>query len=225
MTRIARMLAPVTILFLARAAAAQEVEAHAEFERAPSRPFEHEGLYLRGALGLGAAGYRDLPESGEHTPTASATGGGWSGEISVGGTPWPGLVVAATLLGQSVMTGRYDNGSNGMHSMPGATFAMLGGTLDLFPSPRDGFHFGGTVGPAGMSSMHDDGGRRWSAGLGGGASFFVGEDWWIARQWSLGILVRATFARMLADETTLSPSVSGQRSLAALSVSFTALYH
>ena len=113
-------------------------------------------------------------------------GGGVSAfELSIGGTPGRGLVVAGTLLthdrNNPVLRGRPD-GDVELSGRMG--FAMIGMTVDWYPNPRGGFHFGGTLGLAALSAPVPPGDVFVDhiGGGGGGISLATGYDWWIGEQ-------------------------------------------
>jgi hypothetical protein len=196
------------------------------------RPFIHDGLYLRMALGGGGLRWRDQASGPGTNGDVGVNAAGAAGELTLGGSPRPGLVVGGTLLAIGGSYGSMHDGSGKMSMGSNIGLAMIGATLDVYPDPRDGFHFGGTLGPA-FASMSEDAHatRRWTTSMGGGVSLATGYDWWIAPQWSLGMLVRATGTRMWGSMTyddatdTTAHERSSQRTVASFALLFTGVLH
>lgn len=173
----------------------------------------HDGGYLRIAAGYGAAHTRETFEHSSADVTTTWSAGVF--DLAVGGTIVPGLVVAGELHSQGVWTptaailgplGKAD----------GVEAGMLGVLVDGFPDPKGGFHVGGVVGPAAFLAPNYS-----STGYGAGA--FVGYDFWVADQWSLGLLVRVSHASTRSDDAEDSGPSRDATTSAALLIS--ALYH
>jgi hypothetical protein len=98
---------------------------------------------------------------------------------------------------------------------------VIGAFIDGHPNPRSGFHLGGALGLSTLRAdeLGPDAGRLDMAGIGG--AVWVGYDFWVASEWSLGPLLRfmATVSR---DQEDVLDTTAVTRSL---SLSFTALYH
>ena len=196
------------------------------------RPHFHDGFYLRMAVGSGGMRWRDQAVSEANVGDTNVNAAGGAAEVSVGGTPSPGFVVAGSLLAFGSAYGDLNDGNGSTHLTKTIGYALFGATLDLFPDPRSGFHFGGTLGPAFATKTEDDQvHRRWTTTIGAGMSLATGYDWWIARQWSLGFLVRATGARfwgsMTYDDVTdaTTHEHSSRRAVGTIAVLFTGLFH
>src|SRR5262245_52353317 len=139
----------VVLLVLAAPAAAR---AQAE---AGSRQREHDGFFLRVALGgsglsMKREGSLRLGSAGTGTGSSEISGGAGVGELSIGGAIAKGLVLSGTLLAHSHSEPTLDVEGGGTIALDGPlTFAVVGASLEYFPDPRGGFHFGGTIGVAG----------------------------------------------------------------------------
>ena len=198
----------------------------------PDHAHVHDGFYLRLALGAGGLTSQDETDAAHGGSSTAVHAGGGAFEASIGGSPQRGLVVAGTLFAQAAELGKVTSSDGSSTLTKTASFALLGPTLDMYPDPRSGFHFSATMGPALFTTTEDDKvNRKWHTSAGGGVSFATGYDWWIADQWSMGLLVRATAARLWGStsydrstDATTSES-SSQRSVATLSVLFSALFH
>jgi hypothetical protein len=193
----------------------------------------HDGFYLRLALGIGglALDRKTEDELFENDPDSQSSIGGVGGvfELSIGGTPAEGLVIAGTLLTHSVAdpTVQFDGGEEVELSDP-LVFALLGATVDYYPNAHGGFHFGGTLGPA-LAVVERPEGTGDIGGAGIGLSALAGYDWWIGDEWSLGVLGRLSAARVRGKptETVGNTERDGQDdgTAAALGVMFSVLHH
>jgi hypothetical protein len=169
----------------------------------------HEGFQFRGAVGFGYI-------SDDESRNANLHGGAGVLEVYLGGTPARGLVIGgflsgASAIGPSVSVDGFSASSNDTR----LTLFTVGPYIDYYPNPHGGFHVLGTLGFADLTASYDDGtfaARDSGTGitLGGG----IGYDWWVSRDWSLGILGRFTFAstRRTVDgfsvsEDTVLPAV------------------
>lgn len=194
--------------------------------------FVHDGFYLRMSAGVGAFSSRNVVNgSAENQPTFS--GGGSALELSIGGAIRPGFVLAATGLLQSSLVGSIQDEAGKTTLTRRHDFALFGPTFDFFPWPRGGFHVLATFGPALMGDYRDDRIQKtWTTRAGGGFSLGAGYDAWVSDNWSLGFLVRVTGATLGGTERTYKDDQTytvtqpeTQRSIGAISLTFTALYN
>jgi hypothetical protein len=125
----------------------------------------HDGFYLRVTTGFG---HDTLVSVGD--ASASRSGGTWLATVAVAATPVRGFVVGG-VLGAGISSA-FDS-------------TRLGSFIDWYPEARGGWHLGISaeawlvVAPVAGQSAH---------GIGPGATLFAGYDWWIRRQWSLGLV-------------------------------------
>ncbi len=193
----------------------------------------HDGFYLRVALGIGGVALERKTDDelfeGDPDSKSNIRGGGGVFELSIGGTPAEGLVIAGTLLSHSVAdpTLKFDGGEEVELSDP-LLFALLGATVDWYPNAHRGFHFGGTLGPA-LAVVERSEGTPDIGGVGIGLSALAGYDWWVGDEWSLGVLGRLSAARVRGKpvETIGDTEREGQDdgTAAALGVMFSVLHH
>jgi len=157
----------------------------------------HSGFYARAALGPGAVTV-DRALGGGATPDgplgATVGGAGCAGELTLGGTPLPGLVTGGTVLLLLVPRASFTDTGTTLQDHGGLRLGLVGPTVDFFPKPRGGFHFLGTVGLAMLTRDGSGPLGRGFDGRGGALSFGVGYDAWVARDWSVGLLARVTGA-------------------------------
>jgi hypothetical protein len=113
----------------------------------------------------------------------STSGGSLPFRLAVGGTVGQGVVLGATLYGAGTTIGGSRASLNGARG----EFAGLSFLVDWYPSPASGWHVGGDLGLGAVALSN-------SVGSGGdlALSVFGGYDWWIAEQWSFGVLLTAS---------------------------------
>jgi hypothetical protein len=157
----------------------------------------HDGFFLRVALG-GASSNDTLSYSsnGNTTDAGKVTGGSLAFELSIGSTLLPGLVIGGSAIGHSLSGAKYTAPTGATGSMGSNSTATLIGLLaDYYPIPSGGFHFGAVLGESSVDYALDSEsakqyGRDSISSTGFGWAAHVGYDTWIARQWSVGILAR-----------------------------------
>lgn len=89
---------------------------------------------------------------------------------------------------------------------------MLGPFVDLYPSPRLGWHVQALVGYA-QTSFAEITPNPFDAGLGGiGLMAGLGHDWWVSEHWSIGVLARLTYANMSLGQTSFPDYDQGWQS-------------
>jgi hypothetical protein len=194
----------------------------------------HDGSYLR--MGIGG-GWLSLKRSaslsstltGEQTFNGDSTieGGGGALELDIGGTVGSGVVIAGSLVIQSEnsKTLKPDNGAD-VELGGNLGLLLLGPTVDWYPSPTGGFHFGGTLALAVAAAKTPAGSRFENLGGGGVAlSLLAGYDFWIADQWSLGGMLRLTGGRVHGEATQGTVTAKEDDTVRAISLQFVALYH
>jgi hypothetical protein len=194
----------------------------------------HDGFYLRVALGFGSLSMqREGTGATDSTVfgNSSIQGGVVGSEVSIGGTPGGGLVIAGSLLSYRMPDPviEYDAGNEA--DLDGAlNLFVIGGGVDWYPSPSGGFHFGGLLGgaiavaPAPEISVFENIG-----GAGGALSISIGYDWWVGDEWSVGALARLVAAGVQGEATanTAAGEVTGKEesSITVFTIAFSAAYH
>jgi hypothetical protein len=159
---------------------------------APARagePYVHDGFQFRGAVGFG---YLDTSTS----DNSSIHGIDGSFELYFGGMPVRGLAIGGFLSdanapGPGVTLGNVTASDNSSS----LNLFTIGPYIDWYPHAHEGFHILGTLGYANVRFSVDEGNGSASNSSGGvtiGGG--IGYDWWVARDWSIGILGRMTFA-------------------------------
>jgi hypothetical protein len=192
----------------------------------------HDGFFLRMSLGLEAAVLNrsvdaEVGEVAGYEGDSEVRGGALSTELTIGGTPARGLVVAGSLYSGGVYDAKIerDDGSDG--ELDGALhLSMMAVTLDYYFEETGGFHLGGSLGPVlGWARLPEGSLFEYIGGWGGGIAFNIGYDWWVGRQWSLGILGRFLLAGLSGKGTESGITASEEDGYGSLSLLFTAVYH
>ena len=173
---------------------------------------EHNGFYLRLGLGGGRLGV-NFGSNRSHDLGGSVEGGFGEGsvafELALGGTPAPGLVIGGGLY-VDFTPGQPETSTlkvNGKSASPlvfdRASIALLGPFADYYFDPKLGWHAQGALGIASMGlgkGSQADKPATGSKGM-GGLGFMIGGgyEWWIAEQWSMGVLLRFTYVAVESD--------------------------
>jgi len=164
----------------------------------------HEGFYFRVALGAGAL--VDSFNGPFGIWDGHAEGGSGSFELALGGSLAPGLVLGGAVMVEQVVDPKVTiNGAPASESdnVSVGTFVLVGPFLDWYPSPEGGFHLQGMVGGARIELKDSEGVEREDHHpIGGGAAIGAGYEFWIADEFSLGILGRIGWGTMRDDDVT-----------------------
>lgn len=206
------------LLLLAQPSAAQP-------ERQPGEYF-HDGVYVR--LGVGVGFVRDdvsMSQSGAFgfEQEGTVTGFGQANELAVGGALAPGLILAGGFFLNAAYGVKSDFGDVETQTSDGYAVVTFGPMVDYYPDPASGLHFelgfglGATSGVA-LRSMDEPGGAT-----GYGLALGVGHEWWIAKQWGMGVLLRLQHVEAEDNIVTLlGPEFDAKHSANALGLMFTA---
>jgi hypothetical protein len=147
----------------------------------PLHMHRHDGFYFRADVGLLVA--RTFVKSDQASrPSYSVGDGGLGLNLAFGGTPNPGMALGGELSLASIQGG---NSTAGL--------GMIGAFVDGFPQVNGGFHLGGFLGFA-ASRTTTPGKLNELRARGLGLAAWIGQDWWVADEWSMGGLVRFTGA-------------------------------
>lgn len=164
----------------------------------------HDGFFFRVGLGgaplIGSA--KPKTTSGETSADADVSAFAPIGELSLGGTPTPGLVLGGASWGVPASGIEYHVKSINMtFKADSATISMIGPFVDFYPNPQQGFHVLGAITYTLVSASHG----KYDSTLGGeyppddysgdgvGLVLATGYEWWIGEQWSLGLLGRLQY--------------------------------
>jgi len=199
----------------ARGAAA---DAAAPPEQAPGVN-THDGFYFRFASGFG--GYDEMAQSHYHEPyggggklNVRVRGFSIAHEFALGGTPYPGLVIGGGVYSIEVVTSTVTSNRDDdpRYPMPGdmtlesRSLDIIGVFADRYFVPTLGLHLQAALGLAQQVGFSLDGGTddddedALIDPLGPGLALGLGYEIWIAEQWSLGVLARATTAVLFSRD-------------------------
>jgi hypothetical protein len=155
---------------------------------------KHDRFYLNYALGGGyTTGRVEATPEPADAGVSRVTGGAVASHLLIGGTPAPGLVVGGGTVGTVLPKASLKRDGEKMFSEV-LNLGSLGVFVTYYPNPRQGLHFMGHLGVAGMDYDRDDVDNPKSA-IGYSATGGIGYDWWIGEQWSLGLFGRFQYAR------------------------------
>jgi hypothetical protein len=180
----------------------------------------HDGFYLRLSLGPGLLWAKTSVETDIVDGDSTYSGGGFALELSMGGTPAPGLVVGGGILVQDAFDPGIDvhvgEGTDTDAVLrtdgDGLVLFMIGPMIDAFPDPNGGFHVGGMLGLAALNFPDKDDNPAGGFGI----SAWAGYAWWVSSQFSLGATLRLTGAftgRKLAGGDSSEAARAGALSL------------
>jgi hypothetical protein len=176
----------------------------------------HDGFYFRVSAGLGplSVKFDDKAAAGKTIDGDVVAPGG---ALAFGGSPRPGLVVGGIVMGEGndlkLRRGSWHANRRGVGVV------LLAPFIDYFPSPAKGLHLGAGLGPSVIPIADTGDNLRTTAGAGG--ALWLGYDFWVANQWSLGPLVVAS-----GNATGDSSSDNELSAIAgSIKVLLTALYH
>jgi hypothetical protein len=162
----------------------------------------HDGFYFRGGLGVAfETSSSDHTTSGGNHTGFNTSGWGVGMELAFGGTPAPGVVVGGVILGASVFGAHLDsvsvNGSSASsadkRSYSGTT-SMVGPFVDWYFRPNDGLHAQAALCFTTLAINRENDTNTFLSGNGFGFVVGGGYEWWVADQWSLGVLGRLQVA-------------------------------
>ena len=165
----------------------------------------HDGFYLHLNAGLGylstSAEYRgnEASYSGVTIPSAIFLGG-TVGPVAIGG----GIFADYAFSPSEELNGRSTERDN-----VSLTLLGIGMFADYYVDPHGGLHFQPFVGWGGLEATVD-GNSGGSDPTGLVLALGAGYDWWMADEWSIGVMGRIAYAPLSIDDvtyTTIAPAV------------------
>jgi len=181
---------------------------------------QHEGFYVRASAGLGTYLGANLDVG---TLKFDSSGLTLDFDVLVGGGPAPGFTLGGAVLGSLQLSGDWsaDGGLGG--ATASLSTLLIGPFADGFPDSKGGWHFGGMAGLArvGLSSPSGAGvtSSKSESALGFGGAFWVGDDIWVAPEWSVGGQLRLNALRATNSDDEITVTAIGA------SLMFTVLYN
>ncbi|MCA9596573.1 MAG: hypothetical protein KC776_24825 [Myxococcales bacterium] len=199
-------------------------------------PRHHGGFYLRfgGGIGMGSDGIQssdsfDSLRTGEKTSfDARASGFAAATEIAFGGTPFRGVVLGAGVYTATLPAASADASdiAAGSYEYEVSQLALFSPLIDVYPWPTRGLHFQGGFGfgtlvmGQGFPKTGPD--ARAHTAVGPGFMLGVGHEWFVADEWSLGLLARVLYAWTDGDDPE---GVTWQHHTVAPALLLTVTYH
>jgi len=165
----------------------------------------HDGLYLRLAVGIGGASdsltgegrkIRGTDPSSNGTFDGTATGFATATEIAIGVTAFPGFVIGAGIYTLNIPSPIADDAAGFQeYEFLISQLELFAAVADYYVNPKGGLHFQAGVGFAalvmGQAKPEFD---RYNAhaytATGAGVMLGAGYEWWVADDWGVGVLGR-----------------------------------
>lgn len=176
----------------------------------------HDGFYARASVGFGSLG---ASFDDDHASGRDLDGSGFSmgADLMLGGSPSPGFALGGALLAQGAFSARFERGSAFAEDRS-LSLLLIGPFVDGFPMPSKGWHVGGMVGLAALT-IEDSSSDGVSQTSGFGGSAWLGHDFWVADEWSMGPMLRLTGTLTRESDADVNASSF------SLLFLFTALHH
>jgi len=177
----------------------------------------HDGFYARASMGFGPLG-ASIDDGDASGQDLEGSGSAFGFDLMIGGSPAPGVAIGGAFLAAGAVSADLDRGRFAPSEDRNFSVAILGPFIDGFPMANKGFHLGGALGLAALNlESSDSDGLGQTGGFGGAA--WIGYDFWVADEWSVGPLFRLAGTLTQNDDDDVDAS-----SMSALFL-FTALYH
>jgi hypothetical protein len=180
----------------------------AEQDPTGNRARTHDGFYLQFALGVGYVS-GNAESKGSGGIEVELTGVGQLGQLAIGGTVAPGLVIGGGIYGVNVFAGKYaygpknqDNFNKIEEDAEFTSASMIGPFVAYYFHPERGFYLVGAPAYGVVSGGKSDK-ETISETSGGGFGLMLGAgyDFWVGDQWSVGAMARFQyFSAELEDE-------------------------
>ena len=158
----------------------------------------HDGFYLMAAPGFGV--YDERLESGRlpgGSVEARNRGVASLSNLAIGGTIAPGWVLGGLIYSSDLVASTFRTSGDSLTTLPQEldpglrSMSLIAPFFDYYPNVRGGFHVQGALGLAILTPRifgHPATERSEYAAVGGGFIVGTGYDWWVADEWSIGVL-------------------------------------
>jgi hypothetical protein len=161
---------------------------------------QHDGFFVRLSRGFGAwserLGSEDSDVYGGQI-VGRSTGITVVGDLSIGGTPTRGLVVAASLQTTDLLASTFRQTDESVGQPPSEldpglrTVFTFGPQFIWYPNEYGGFNAEAGIGlavltPSDASTVNRDDGELYAAG-GGALTLGIGQQFWVTEQFSVGV--------------------------------------
>ena len=179
----------------------------------------HDGFYMR--LSMGAAYLNANYNVGGQD--ASYSGGGMAMAFAFGGSVTPNLVIYGEFMGTVAMDPKFERGETSQNTGFDVNLFGIGPGVAYYLEPMN-MYFSGTLAfsqvTASTSNNSDSSNNTADlTEMGIGASFMVGEEWWVSHDWGLGIagMLHLASMKMKTTDSTMTAT--------AFSLLFSATYN
>lgn len=179
----------------------------------------HDGLHV--VIGVGPSYFTasvSLDPAREGLPDSSISALGVGGMLLIGGTVAPGLVVGGGTMGAHHVSPTISVGDLEADTDGDISANLIGPYVDYYLYPDKGFH---VMAMLGLGTMEDGDDDTDDLALGFGLAGGLGHNWWVADQWSVGILGRMQV--MFLSASTAGPDVNYTTVIPAIMATVT--YH
>lgn len=161
-----------------------------------------DGFYL--SLGLGGGYFHDdfRTDFILLNVDGTAQGASGAGELLVGGALKKGLILGGGVFFEQVTNPTIEiEGRTVSDDISVGTLVVVGPFIDWYPTPGGGLHFRGALGGARITLKDESGNRKDEDDepVGGAAVLAIGYGWWLADQWSIGIMGRVIGGGLRGD--------------------------
>ncbi len=203
----------------------EEPENTIDLSGPPKKPLErrtfhlHEGFYLRMNLGVGVL-RANIDDDGTSAFDLDLAGFSTGFDVLIGGSPARGLAIGGGFFTNTAISARVERGSRDVGDR-NMTVGFLGPFIDGFPNPKKGWHLGGTIGLAAVKVEEDSPGDDVASAKGLGGAAWFGHGWWVADEWSMGLMLRFAASATTADDSVRDLTIGTFSS----TLMFSALYH
>ncbi|MCL2822442.1 MAG: hypothetical protein FWD57_00450 [Polyangiaceae bacterium] len=183
-------------------------------------PYAHDGFFLRLELGAVYMHTTETVSLGSQSASRTIYGGGANLGIMIGGTPADGVVIGGTINESVALSPKVKMEGNSYDTDDDAKMNMLlvGPFVQFYPDDEEGFHFGASIGWSELS-LSDSSDSRSISGF--GLAGWLGHDWWVDDEWSLGISGRIAYSALSTTESGVKNSFG----VITPSILFTATFH
>lgn len=182
----------------------------------------HNGFFARSDTGLSFL-WASVRGPNGSSGRSAIRGWGQSAVISVGGTPWRGLVLGGTVWTAQIDPTFVEGGKTVVpdDNSVKETLLRVGPFVDWYPNPARGFHAQAAALFAVQIESDVKGNPIKPASLGAALSVGAGYEWFVSSEFSVGLLGRLAVGRIVR-----APSDGDEVMLFAIpELSLTATYH
>jgi hypothetical protein len=186
-------------------------------ERVRRSAYVHEGFYLRTSVGPGWQ-WTSFNDRGDLNVDLSGNSFAFGVDLMIGASPSPGIALGLGVLSNTGLNMELDYDGSGVARTDAGHF-IVGPFFDAFPDNRSGWHLGGELGFA--TSQFERQPNFVGATYGAGAAAWVGHDWWVAPEWSAGLMLRLSGAYMFGSQD----EIDARSTAVTTTLLVTLLYH